>query len=174
MDYVQLLLDSSGDDKKNKKKKKRQAKPRTSLSEPMPMPSEVDPSSLPFDDDYDDEDDAKHNVDFSPLPWELESIKVDADSPDNGVIDVKTNILPKASQKIVKIKPSLSLSNNNSLKMVKDENEEESEDEKNGKDIFEQMDAALGDYYKVFDRNDYFDKNGNGKFMLFCKGLLLK
>merc|ERR1712228_161018 len=163
MDYVKLLLDSSDDHKvkkKNKKKKKRKAK--ISLSEPVPMPSDIDPSSLPFDDDNDD---TNHNVDFSPLPWELESIKLDSESIDNKIIDVETNISPKASNEIVKILPSLM--NNKSLKTVLDENENENEDEKEDKNVFEQMDAALADYYKVFDRNDYFDKKGRGKFMIF-------
>merc|ERR1711933_633631 len=128
------------------------------------MPSEVDPSSLPFDDD--NMDDAKHNVDFSCLPWELEAINLDTGSSD-GMLDVETSITPKSSDAIVKILPGFQ--NNTSLNLVKDADEDINEEEKNDKDVFEQIDAALGEYYKTFDRNDYFNQNGEGKFLIFCK-----
>merc|ERR1712129_251421 len=109
-------MDSNDVKKVKKKSKKIKKRKHESFSEPMPMPSDVDPSSFAFDDD----DDVKLDVNCSnPLPWDLKLDK----STSNDIIDPATNVSPRESNKIVKIKPCLQ--NNLSLKVLSDLKDED-------------------------------------------------
>eukprot|EP01084_Bolivina_argentea_P297247 512069_1 len=58
--------------------------------------------------------------------------------------------------------PSFAPHKSNNLSVM-DENTEENIQ------IFIKVDNALGDYYKYFGKNDYFNDDGKGKFILFCQ-----
>jgi len=60
---------------------------------------------------------------------------------------------------ITKLKPS-----GGSLRTIKEEPRAKELD----KDLFKRIDVALGQYYKYFDRKDYFDEEGKGKFIRYC------
>eukprot|EP01084_Bolivina_argentea_P019764 36766_1 len=155
-------------------------------AEPMPTPAEIDPSAFAFDDDDDDapnvSDPDPHAVHFSNLPWKMEeelrlkkedsghsSDQEKKKEMENKIWTNECNLSPRSSNEFVTIKPGVFRSK--SLKTVYCDLKDPEEDGGLEQDmnLFEQIDTALGDYYKSFQRMDYFNVKGEGKFLLYCR-----
>jgi len=117
----------------------------------------------------------EYNEQRNKIKWDYSPTPNDEDKQRNdGSDSVQSNLSTlsildafdeNAKNEIARFKPS------NSMKMIEegdDEEDDEQKEEEIEKDAFKRIDTALSQYYQYFDRKDYFNKDGKGKFMAYC------
>jgi len=121
-----------------------------------------------------DYNEQKNNIKwgYTPHPDDEDENDFDGSSKRESVQSNISNLSPihsfeeKTPNKIPKFVPSNSM---HTILDNEDEQNEQNDDEKaENEDKFERVDKALGQYYQYFDRKDYFNGDGKGKFVVFC------